>query len=311
MNATNPNAAPATHSSPAKTEADKGKTSSAVRKFNGSQDPIEPETNLLLPGQAPSGELLRFMEFQQMADVFSRSGALPADMNAGKAIMLMQYGKSINLDATQSLFRLFFINGRVGTYGEVILENMIQHGYTTEVLERTPKNAKIRVTAPDGRTHEEEFSWEDAERAKLPPLPGSDAAKKSPWILYPQNMLYWKAIANAKRFFCPEVMRGVLIKEDLEGATQIDFTETKGLTPTGKAFQISRPGDEPVTEPTDTPLEPETPLTEDPVAEDEPPEAEVVAEDPAKEPKVTRVAPKKTPAKKIPAKATGKDKLPY
>ena len=253
-----------------------------------------------------------------MATAYVASKALPSDMNGGKCLMAIQYGAELGLSPVESVFKLFFINGRIDTYGEVILMMMLRHGYQTEVVERTPKKAHIKVTHPtSGQVHEEIFTWEDAERAKLPPLPGSKNYETDVWILYPQNMLYWKAVSNARRFFCPEVMRGVMMKEDTMGSV-IDVTNNTnpGLTDAGRALMAEQDAAPETETPESPPNEPEVVKevqTPDPEEEDSPQVHRV----PTK-PKSAKAEPaKKATAKKEPAKppfslsGKGKDELPY
>jgi hypothetical protein len=66
--------------------------------------------------------------------------------------------------------------------------------------------AHARLHQPhDPDPHTEEFTWADAERAKL--------TTKDTWKSWPKQMLTWRAVSNAVNIQCPEVAMGFEITE--------------------------------------------------------------------------------------------------
>lgn len=86
-----------------------------------------------------------------------------------------------------------------------------------DVIENTSKICKIKIWYKDApeRIAEIEYRIEEAAHAGL--------LSKDNWIKYPQDMLFYKCLARARKRFCPELLGGVAIFEDYQGVV-----DTKG-----------------------------------------------------------------------------------
>lgn len=77
----------------------------------------------------------------------------------------------------------------------------------------------MELTSPEGDKHSESF---DIERATIAGLAGKEIWKK-----YPEEMLTHKAIARAINNFCPEVLNGFAMAEDIMYDVQPTTPTTK------------------------------------------------------------------------------------
>jgi len=152
---------------------------------------------------------------REMAKAFHDAKALPAHWNsAEKIIMGLQAGAEMGIPPMQALSTLLIVNGKITMEGKAMLKKLRQAGVGVEWVESTDKTCKVKLTRPDDKSaHTEEFTWEDAERAKL--------TTKDNWVKYPKDMLRWKALSRAARFHCPDISEGLYITEeamDFEGS---------------------------------------------------------------------------------------------
>ena len=177
--------------------------------------------------------LANFEAFQKMSEVFVESKAFSKDMNAAKFVVLMQAWVDLWLNPTESLRSLAVINGNVSMYGTKVIERVRAHGYSIkfeeslkqELYEKDNKKFKRRVGEckatvtkkntvdattvagqEDSRT--ETYTMEDAKIAWL--------LSKDNRVKYPKLMLRYRALWMCVKFFCPEVLGGVSMYEEMK-----------------------------------------------------------------------------------------------
>jgi|TARA_Y100000310_G_scaffold84459_1_gene81320 hypothetical protein len=139
-----------------------------------------------------------------MCQKFAQSGALPSTINnASKAIVVVQTGLEMGLAPMQSINSLYLINGRVGVEGKVYLQKMMEAGVQIEWHERTDEKASATFKYKDRPEYKIEFTTQD-----FTSLLGKDNWKK-----WPRNMLMWKVVEDAGRFYCPEVLHGAEVRD--------------------------------------------------------------------------------------------------
>ena len=107
------------------------------------------------------------------------------------------------------------IEGRVELSAHLMLTLMTTRlGVKFSWLESTATVAKLKLERPDQAPHVEEMTWEDAERAGL--------ASRQTWTRYPKQMLRARAISNAARAYCPEILTGCYVEGELTEARLVD-----------------------------------------------------------------------------------------
>lgn len=159
----------------------------------------------------------------------AKSPMLPSAFRGspGDLLLVMEYGKSLNLPIAQIFTDVHLVNGKPGMSAKLMHALMLRAGH------------KVRVTtAPDGRSATcriirtddpepflETFTLQDAVAAGLCEIKqGKVWARDSkgsptPWERYTRVMLRNRAISAAARAHCPDVLAGVSYTPDeLDGA---------------------------------------------------------------------------------------------
>lgn len=157
-----------------------------------------------------------FQELMQLCAVMSKSAIVPKDL-VGKpencAIAIM-FGMELGLSVSQSVSSIMIINGRPSLWGDAVLALVIDSGLCELLDEDTPDKAlaqgfgQIKVKRVGGLVKTYKFSMEDAKRANL--------HTKDPWKNYPGRMLQMRARSWALRDNFPDVLKGMMIREEAE-----------------------------------------------------------------------------------------------
>lgn len=217
-------------------------------------------------------DLEQFEKIKTFANYFVEQKAFPKGVdNVAKLVMILQAGKDLGLSVTSCMSGLCLINGIVTVYGNVGALVMKKSGYDWKVIEWNSKKCKIKIWK--GRSEEEatktdevEYTIEEATHAWI--------VKSDPWIKYPQEMIYWKCLARARKRVCPEVLDGVAIFEDyqeMEKETKVidadellkDFATEETTSTRHKLKKVKEQEQEVVIE-QDIPTEPEYEIPEMP-----------------------------------------------
>lgn len=159
----------------------------------------------------PSAEALE--QINTLVAKLSESKALPAWCdNPGKLMMTVLAGREIGMGPMEALRSFYLVNGNFTVYGSAVITQLKRHGYKIAWGECSDKKATVTLTSPGGETHTDSFTIEEATTAGL-------VAKSDVWKKYPAKMLRWKAVGQAVRFFCPEVLNGSYIREEMDDNT--------------------------------------------------------------------------------------------
>lgn len=128
-------------------------------------------------------------------------------MTVPEYFMVLQAGNDLGMDLAQIHNSLAIINGRVVMWGKEVLARAKRAGYKIVYSEKT--DTKVTVTiSKDGESHTESYTIDQAKKAGL--------MTKDIWMKYTQEMLTHKCVARAIDNFCPEVLGGFSMKEDMD-----------------------------------------------------------------------------------------------
>jgi hypothetical protein len=142
----------------------------------------------------------------------SESQALPAFIkNPAQLTMVLLAGKEAGLGAIESLNSFYICNGKLTIYGSAVLTQLKRAGYSVSWGKCDMKEVSLTIKAPDGTEHKESYAMEQAIK--------TGQTGKEVWQKYPVNMLRWKCLGNATRFFAPETTYGHYMTEDVTGGT--------------------------------------------------------------------------------------------
>lgn len=160
----------------------------------------------------------KWTAIMQISEELSKSKALPSCIqNPAQLTMVLLAGKESGMGVMESLNAYYIVNGKVTIYGQATLVQLKRAGYRVKWGECSDKSATVTIISPDGSDNSETFTMAEA-------VKGGQTGKQV-WQQHAKSMLRWKALAANIRFFCPEVLYGHYLKEDLEAVTDADITE--------------------------------------------------------------------------------------
>ncbi len=198
-----------------------------------------------------------FEECQRIANMAIRAGMFQikgADDTARQAYatMALMQGAEIGMAPMMSLQNIAVINGNCRIWGKAVPALIRAHGhkikkwYDGEPF-KDDWTAKVVITRGDtGEEIEGSFSWAQAKRAGL-------TGKDGPWKLYPDRMMYWRAIGFACTDGTPEVLCGMYIREEIDDEERFD--QARDVTPAKAAPEALAPPPAPEEEPQISPDE--------------------------------------------------------
>lgn len=145
---------------------------------------------------------------KEMAKEFHASGALPAHLNnAARVVMVLQAGAEMGIPPMQAVNTLYIVNGKVAMEGRAMLKKLKLGGIKVTWKESTDTKCTVVLERDGEEAYEESFTIEEAARAKL--------TAKDNWTKFPKVMLRWRALAQAQRFYCPDVTEGLYLIEEM------------------------------------------------------------------------------------------------
>ncbi len=143
------------------------------------------------------------------------SVALPSGVKTlADAAAIILAGHEMGIGPMTSLRSIHIVEGKATLSASLILAFARRAGWRHKWLTRSSDAERAAIILRrDGEEHEEEFTIDDARRAKL--VPGKAGAA---WTKYPQRMLRWRAVSGCVNSACPEVLFGsVYVPGELGG----------------------------------------------------------------------------------------------
>lgn len=154
-----------------------------------------------------STELLK--EPMAIGEIFAKSGMFPDVKSQAQAVVKILAGKELGLSPFEAMGSIYVVNGRLALASKAmagLIQRSKKYGYIIKKLDDT--ECTIDITNSDGVVGTTTFTIKDAAKAGL--------VNKDNWKSYPRNMLYARALSNACRFYCPEVISGYYSLEEME-----------------------------------------------------------------------------------------------
>jgi hypothetical protein len=154
-------------------------------------------------------------EIQPIAEVFVKSGIFDDVKDIAKAIVKVMAGKEIGLSPLESMMNLYIVKNRIAANSKVVsslIKKSTKYDYVIDKLDEEECTVSIwqifkNATDTAKEIGKSTFTKKDAARAGL--------INKDNWKNYPRNMLFARAIANAARWYCPDVYCGY-VEEELD-----------------------------------------------------------------------------------------------
>ncbi len=151
-------------------------------------------------------------EAMQYAKLIADSDFCPKESKGkpGNILVAIQYGAELGLSPMQALQNVSVINGRPCLWGDALLGLVKAHPLFINIYEEVKNDvAYCRVERKNTDSVEVRFSIEDAKKANL-------WGKAGPWSQYPKRMLQLRARGFALRDAFPDVLKGLITREEVE-----------------------------------------------------------------------------------------------
>jgi len=160
-----------------------------------------------------------FDEMYRLARIFAASNMMPKDITKVEQIFVaMNMGAELGLSAMASVQSIAVINGRPSLWGDaalglVLASPVCEYVHEDPVHEDGDEGGQVvgfRCTAKrksDPAPTVREFYEADARQAGL-------WGKTGPWTQYPQRMLQMRARSWALRDTFPDVLKGLMVREE-------------------------------------------------------------------------------------------------
>lgn len=149
-----------------------------------------------------------------VGEVFAKSGMFPDIKSQAQAVVKIMAGKELGLSAFESMASIYIVNGKLALTSKAmsgLLKKSKKYDYIIKKLDDTECTIDIMMSGE--LVGSSTFTFKDAAKAGL--------VNKDVWKNYPKNMLFARAISNACRFYCPEVISGYYTTEELEDLNEV------------------------------------------------------------------------------------------
>ena len=135
--------------------------------------------------------------------------------NQAEAAMKIIRGHELGVGPAASIENIYVVNQKTamsaGLIGALIKGS---EKYTFKVVEHDNEHCKLDFLEDGELCGVSEFTMDDAKQAKL-------VKPNSPWINYPKNMLFARALTNGARWYCPDVFQGHVYTPEELGNTVV------------------------------------------------------------------------------------------
>lgn len=179
-----------------------------------------------------------FQETMQIAAVFAESGFFSDTKTAAQAVVKIMAGREYGFGAFSSMTGIHIIQGKPTLSAHLMAAAIKRSGrYNYRVTRLDDKGCTIefydngKLVGPPST-----FTEEDAKKAKL-------LGKEGPWMAYPRNMYFARAMSNGAKFYCPEVFEaGAYVEGEIVDGEVIEPSGAKPTTmPTRAGNGIVQP----------------------------------------------------------------------
>lgn len=181
-------------------------------------------------------EIWKYME--EMSKKFIESKALPATItNAAQLMLTFQAGYELGMKPVESLRNLYIVKGRVAMQGNAMLKKMLEAG--VKIVWDEVSGDKVKATFKrDGQDpFVSQLTMAEASTRKLNQNYDYESKSwklKPTWTQFPDNMLMWKVVSKAGKFYCADIIEGVELYEDIIDVAPVEDAIDKAVPPTEK-----------------------------------------------------------------------------
>jgi len=155
----------------------------------------------------------------KLAKTLIDARACPDNLNTeAKVLVALEAGREIGVSPINALNSFYIVNGKISIYGDMAIALVLRDGHQVDWGKCDANTATVKITRGDNdKSMETTFTFKDAENKGLTKY--SDGRTNVFWTKYPENMLKFKAFGSIARFIVADSLRGMKIKEELEGSS--------------------------------------------------------------------------------------------
>ena len=175
--------------------------------------------------------LTTFSDYHQFAVAICKGGFAPRGLDKPEAVAVaMAFGAELGLSPLSAIQNIAVVNGRPCVWGDAALALVKQSGLCGGIEETVSGDGDKRTATCTVTRRGEEgvcartFSVADAKRANL-------WGKQGPWTQYPDRMLAMRARGFALRDAFPDVLRGLITREEAQDYPQDAARPVVDVTP--------------------------------------------------------------------------------
>ncbi len=184
----------------------------------------------------------------KVSELISNSNFCPTSMKGkpGDILVCLQFGQELGLKPMAAIQNIAVINGRPSIWGDAMIAVCRQSPsweYIKETFDVSTMTAACVVKRKGEPEFVSTFSQADAKTAGL-------WDKVGPWKQYPKRMLQMRARGFALRDCFPDLLRGIIIKEEAEDypSEKKDYSRAVGVTVDQSADFVELVNDEQISE---------------------------------------------------------------
>lgn len=181
------------------------------------------ESGNLMPADAtPASEGLfldvqAFNHAQRVAKMLASSTMVPEQFrnNVGNCMIALNFAARTRLDPAMVMQKMYIIKGRPGIEGQLVIALINNSNRFSPLQFRFSGEGKTRqctafaTDLQSGQACEQTVTW------KMVEAEGWNKKQGSKWLTMPDLMFQYRAAAFFGRLYCPEVLLGMMTKEEL------------------------------------------------------------------------------------------------
>lgn len=153
-----------------------------------------------------------------------------------QALAIMLKGHELNLPPMQAFSSIHVIDGKPSLAASLMMALCVRDaGCKFNVLRKDAEGAQVQIQRPGWEPYTGTFVLEDAQRVKTRQYGKTiRLCEKDNWVNYPAAMYFSRAVSDACRTVCPDIMAGMYTPEELDADVV--------LNPMGEPVEVVRRG---------------------------------------------------------------------
>lgn len=154
-------------------------------------------------------QLTVWSETQSLGEVFYKSGMFPDVKSQAQAIVKILAGRELGLPPMISMSKIYMVQGKV-TIGSELMAGLVKKSkeYDYKIVKLDNVICHLEFYKGTVMLGVSVFTIDDAKKAGV-------VKTGSAWEKFPRNLLFARAMSNGCRFFCPQLIAGAYVPEEL------------------------------------------------------------------------------------------------